>query len=88
MKGRDEATVIGFRQLKQLEKISENRKGSNVKVSKGKLHALLIDSMTKKNFDCETEVSRLIVSSKGKGDLIGIDQELLINQVKQNKRKQ
>lgn len=88
MKGRDEATVIGFRQLKQLEKISENRKGSNVKVSKGKLHALLIDSMTKKNFDCETEVSRLIVSSKGKGDLIGIDQELLINRVKQNKRKQ
>ncbi len=88
MKGRDEATVIGFRQLKQLEKISENRKGSNVKVSKGKLHALLIDSMTKKNFDCETEVSRLIVSSKGKGDLIGIDQELLINRVKQNKREQ
>lgn len=88
MKGRDEATVIGFRQLKQLEKTSENRKGSNVKVSKGKLHSLLIDSMTKKNFDCETEVSRLIVSSKGKGDLIGIDQELLINRVKQNKREQ
>ena len=88
MKGRDEATVIGFRQLKQLEKTSENRKGSNVKVSKGKLHALLIDSMTKKNFDCETEVSRLIVSSKGKGDLIGIDQELLISRVKQNKREQ